>query len=159
MQVVRITEPNPRLAFEVRELFEAEGTPAPGFEEAACYVIFDSSGTVEGAAFVSSADDVSFLRGIVVREASRKKGLGSGLVSHILSQYSRTHEALYLVAVSGRDFFERFGFREIPREKLPKAFAEAAWRGAPADEGAPFMKIDLLRGRACLEGEGRRHDT
>ena len=159
MQVVRITEPNPRLALEVQELFAAEGIPAPPFEEAACFAVFDSHGSVEGAAFVSVADDVVLLRAVVVRTASRKKGLGSALVSHILSQCSRTHEELYLVAAREQGFFERFGFKEVPRENHREASAAAARFGTQADEDAPFMVIDLLRGRENQRSEGRQRDA
>jgi N-acetylglutamate synthase-like GNAT family acetyltransferase len=159
MQVVKITEPNPQIEREIRDLFAAEGFSAPAFEEAACFVVFDSRGAVEGAAFVSSADDACFMHAVVVRADSRKKGLGSALVSHILSQYSGAHEGLYIAVKRARSFFERFGFKEVSRESLPEAIAETVWIGAHANGGAPLLMIDLLRGREILKTEGHRHDV
>jgi GNAT superfamily N-acetyltransferase len=159
MQVVRITEPNPRLEMEVRALCEAEGLPAPPFKEAVCFVLFDSRGSVEGAAFVSAGDDTCFLHALVVRGDSRKKGLGSALVSHILSQYSITHERMFLAPKDARDFFERFGFREVPREQVPEAGEATAWIGEQKAGETPLLVIDLLRGRKVFNIEGEQYDV
>ena len=143
MQVVRIAEPNPQLEMDIRTMLAAEGLGAPPYDEAELFALFDQDGRIEAAAFACFLEDACFLRAVVVREESRKKGLGYALVSHIVNKSFARGVRLYLVAVKARGFFERYGFDEVPRGALPESIAGQRWFGAYAGSEAPVMMITL----------------
>ena len=146
MQVVRIAEPNLRLAMEIRELLAAERLPVPVFTDVDLFAVFDSEGRIEGAAFVDSLEDSCVLGAVVVRRESRKKGLGYTLVSHILCQCSAAHERMFLVSRGAQAYFERFGFRTVSLDGIPERVARSAFVAGCAGEEGPAMVIDLPRG-------------
>jgi len=143
MQVVRISEPNPQLAMEIRELFAAERLEAPVPGPFELFALFDSNGRIEGAASVEVAEDICILRALAIRPGSRKKGLGYALVSHILFHCSGAHERMYLAARGQQVYFERFGFRIASRAEAPAAVARAILFSGCGPAGGPVMVIDL----------------
>jgi N-acetylglutamate synthase-like GNAT family acetyltransferase len=146
MQVVRIVEPNPQLEMDIRSMLAAEGLGAPSCNEAELFALFDPEGRIEAAAFSCFLEDACFLHAVVVREESRKKGLGYALVSHTVSESFARGVRLYLVAVKARGFFERYGFDVVPREALPESIAGEKWFGIYAGSEAPVMMIALPEG-------------
>ena len=141
MQVVRIAEPNPQLEMDIRSMLAAEGLGAPSCDEAELFALFDRDGRIEAAAYACFLEDACFLNAVVVREESRRKGLGYALVSHIVDKSFARGVRLYLIAVKARGFFERYGFDEVPRGALPESIAGEKWFEAWAGPAAPVMMI------------------
>lgn len=146
MQVVRIVEPNPQLEMDIRAMLAAEGLGAPSCDEADLFALFDAGGRIEAAAFSCFLEDACFLHAVVVREESRRKGLGYALVSHIVSQSFARGVRLYLIAIKARGFFERYGFDEVPRGALPGSITGQMWFGVYEGSEAPAMMITLPEG-------------
>jgi amino-acid N-acetyltransferase len=76
-------------------------------------------GIVASAAVHELSPGVSELRSLAVDPRSRGRGLGPGLVRRIARVMQRRGYRLLCVTLRPR-FFERFGFRRIPLDAIPR---------------------------------------
>jgi amino-acid N-acetyltransferase len=86
----------------------------------------------------------ALLRSVAVDARHRSAGLGTELVTRLrLLALEREVDTLALLTESAESWFQRLGFRTVPRERLPAALkASAEFRGAcPAS--ATAMWLDL----------------
>ncbi len=137
--VVKVTELNPQLEMEIRNLLAGMGTSPPRFGGCELFARMDRSGRVLGVACAVEGEGFCHLLFVAVRPDSRRQGTGGMLVNHLLSHYAGTCDAMYLVT-EDEGFFERFGFEAIPRERLPE---EIRFRIEPGGSGSKAMGIEL----------------
>jgi amino-acid N-acetyltransferase len=90
----------------------------------------------------------ALLRSLVVPHAQRSRGLGAALVAHAEQWAARRGvRTLYLLTTTAAGFFERQGYRHIPRHEAPAAIAgtsqfsglcpaSSAFMAKPLDDGA-----------------------
>lgn len=144
-EVLKITAKNPQLEMEVLEIL-GETKLAPRLV-AGCdlFACFDSQGHVEGIACTKVFGEDCLLLLVAVREAVRRKGVGSALVNHVLGYFSGHCERMYALAVGVEGFFDRFGFSRVGRRDLPDAFLEAEEIRALIDQAMVTMVLPLPR--------------
>ena len=84
-------------------------------------VAVEDDGEVVGAVALEVRARRGLLRSVVVDSNHRRSGVGSGLVHGVLSRASELGlRDLYLLTENEAPFFERFGFREVAREEVPR---------------------------------------
>jgi N-acetylglutamate synthase-like GNAT family acetyltransferase len=140
--IVKVTELNPQLEMEIRDLLAGMGTVSPGFDGCELFARMDRSGRVLGVACAVEGDEFCHLLFVAVRPDSRRQGTGSMLVNHMLSHYAGTYDAMYLVT-EDETFFERFGFVRVPRERLPEEIRLRTGRSRPGESDVTAMRIEL----------------
>lgn len=119
VQVLKVTELNPRLGMEVLELLTAEDLIAHWLPDSELFVRLDSNGQLEGAVCVKDFEEDTLTLFVVVKEDMRGEGTGSTLVNHVLGYCASRRDRVYLLAHKELGFFRRFGFRDLPLEELP----------------------------------------
>ncbi len=86
------------------------------------YVYREDQGPILGiAALHIFWEDIGEIRSLVVVPKLQKKGLGSSLVKECLveAQDLGLKRVFVLTSIKHANFFERFGFQKIDKEKLP----------------------------------------
>lgn len=64
--------------------------------------------------------ELAEVRSLIVNEAYRGQGVGSGLVEHALEEGCKLGLKRILALTYAAHFFERLSFAEIPKESLPE---------------------------------------
>ncbi|MBN1164248.1 MAG: GNAT family N-acetyltransferase [Candidatus Krumholzibacteriota bacterium] len=123
--VFKVTELNPRLEMDIRDLVEAAGAGDRWIPGGDLFARFDSEGSALGIAGAREFELDCLIELVVVREDWRGKGIGSGLVNKILGYYAGECERVFALADNYTvDFFARFGFESGRRERLPEAIRD-----------------------------------
>jgi N-acetylglutamate synthase-like GNAT family acetyltransferase len=125
-QVFRITELNPSLEMELGALLESQrldGRFSAGLD---LYGIFDSDGSLAGIAGSKEFETECLLHFVAVKEDERGEGVGTALVSRILSNASGRCDRVWLLAPPGSEmYFERFGFEPATSDTIPDRIRES----------------------------------
>lgn len=86
------------------------------------------------------------LRSVAVRESARRAGLGHQLVDSVAaSARARGLGDLFLLTTTARSFFERRGFRSLPRSEVPTPIAESWEFRVGCPQTAVAMHFELRR--------------
>ena len=84
------------------------------------------------------------LRSVAVAEAERGKGIGIQLVESMLQQAKQTGiKRLVLLTQTAKDFFPRFGFRQISRADAPQSVTSSVEFQGACPVSATVMQLDL----------------
>ena len=133
---------------EIMELLEDGGLPPDGLEgHLPTILVARMRGRVVGSAALELYGSAALLRSVVVRRDLRGTGLGSRLTEAAL-QLSRelgVAEA-YLLTETADLFFPRFGFRNIPRSRVPSSVRSSVEFTSACPAGARAMALDLRGG-------------
>lgn len=85
-------------------------------------------------------DIFGLLRSLVVKDRFKGIGMGSFLVQSALKEAKEKNiDSVYLLTTSAKTFFEKFGFRQIPRENAPKQISGTAEFKDFCPDSAAFM--------------------
>src|SRR4051812_6637654 len=107
----------------IERLLSASGLPLDGFRECLpnTLVARDGANIIGAAALEIYRTDV-LLRSVVVDARYRGTGVGEALVEEafVLAR-SKGATAAYLLTTTAADFFVRFGFEPIDRDRVPAA--------------------------------------
>jgi amino-acid N-acetyltransferase len=97
-----------------------------------------------GIVGVELLGDVALLRSLVVRDESRRSGLGSALARRA-EEYARSKgvRTLYLLTTTAQDFFAARGYRACQRDAAPDAIRSAREFAAICPASAVFMAKQL----------------
>jgi len=131
---------------ELLTLLDECGLPLDGVaEHLGGFLVARDDRALLGVVGLACYGDVGLLRSLAVRDGERGRGLGVKLVQALMDRaQERNIRALYLLTETAENFFPRFGFERIPREKLdPKLGASQELQGACPDT-AVVMRLDLL---------------
>ncbi|MES2304187.1 MAG: arsenic resistance N-acetyltransferase ArsN2 [Gemmatimonadota bacterium] len=103
-------------------LAEAE-LPRDGVAESfGDFFVAESAGEVIGAAGLEIRGRDALLRSVVVAPAAQGHAVGHQLTARAIAEArARGLEKVWLLTISAIGFFPRFGFRQVPREKVPDA--------------------------------------
>lgn len=107
----------------VKKLLYAEGLPEDGVAEALeNFFVFESGGTVRGAAGVELYGAEGLLRSTAVAAGFRGRGIARALVDRVIAHAGGhgCHE-LYLLTENADGFFRRCGFAAVSRDEAPEA--------------------------------------
>ncbi|WP_394003536.1 arsenic resistance N-acetyltransferase ArsN2 [Luteimonas sp. WGS1318] len=110
----------------VEALLLANSLPAADLRGKATATLF---GCIEDAALhgvvgLEIYDHVALLRSLVVPATECGRGLGTALVSHA-EHYAADSgvDTIYLLTTTAAGFFERHGYRHVPRQTAPSVIA------------------------------------
>jgi amino-acid N-acetyltransferase len=85
------------------------------------FVCREDQGPIQGiAALHIFWEDLGEIRSVVVLPEFQKQGIGSLLVDSCLEEARNLGLKQVFVLTAQLDFFQRLGFREVPRDKLPR---------------------------------------
>jgi amino-acid N-acetyltransferase len=129
----------------VEELLQSERLPLEGvadhFEN---YLIAVTAQGVAGAIGLERYGDYALLRSAVVAPEARGRGVGELLTARVLQEATvRGTRHVYLLTTTAADWFERFGFRRIPRNELPAELNASAELSGACPDTAVCMALDL----------------
>jgi amino-acid N-acetyltransferase len=116
-------EAGPALA-DVRRLLEAAGLPTADLTGGSRvrFLASGRAGALEGVVGLEIEGGDALLRSLTVAPAHRGTGLGRQLVA-AAERDAVAHgvQRIYLLTTTAADFFERLGYRRLPREEAPAA--------------------------------------
>ena len=119
-QVFRITELNPKLEMEIAELLRSERLENRHFPGCDLFGIFDSDGSLAGITGSREFKTECLLHFVAVKKDKRGEGIGTALVSRVLSYASDRCDSAWVLAVPGSEvYFERFGFEPATTDRIP----------------------------------------
>ena len=126
----------------VESLLRSSDLPLDGLDDAWGHAVVaeDDSGRVVGVAALERYPEVGLLRSVAVREEARGQSLGRRLVAHMLDHAQHIGlKRLYLLTTTAEDWFERWGFRRVPRSELPEALSASAELSGACPDSATAM--------------------
>jgi N-acetylglutamate synthase-like GNAT family acetyltransferase len=145
-QVYKVTGISPAVEKQIRDLLEAEGLAGRFVREADLFAAFGSDGELDGIAGSAGFETECLLQFVAVRDGARRRGLGSGLVGHVLGYYAgRCRRIWALAPAPAARFFERFGFRASATDRLPPAVRESRSLRAVEIARSAVLEMDLPR--------------
>jgi N-acetylglutamate synthase-like GNAT family acetyltransferase len=125
----------------IAELLRASALPLDGAREHLdAFVIARRGALVAGTAGLEIYGEAALVRSVAVAVQERGRGVARALIASLIALAAqRRVSTLYLLTTTAADYFERLGFRALPRDTAPSALQESAeFRGAcPAS--ATFM--------------------
>lgn len=84
------------------------------------YILAKEDETIIGfGALHFHADDLAEIRSLVVKDGYRGKGVGKGIVQHLVSEGEQLGVKKVFTLTYQKSFFETLAFHEIPKETLP----------------------------------------
>ena len=84
------------------------------------YVIFEDKNNIIGiGALHIYSKDLGEIRSLVVKDDYQKKGIGKNIVLALEKEAKNLHLKQLLTLTYQKEFFEKLGFKEIPKEKVP----------------------------------------
>lgn len=140
--VVKVTELNPQLEMEIRELLADMGKSFARFNDCELFARMEPAGRVVGVACAVSNEEYCHLLFVAVRPDARRQGTGSMIVNHVLSHYAGVCDAMYLLT-EDESFFERFGFARISNDRLPEEIRQRAGGSCAPATPTAAMHIEL----------------
>ena len=130
------------------ELLDDGGLPPDGLEDhLPTILVARLHGRVVGSAALELYGTAALLRSVVVRRDLRGTGLGSRLTEAALrlSREFGVAEA-YLLTETADLFFPRFGFRNIPRSRVPSSVRSSVEFTSACPASSRAMALDLRAG-------------
>jgi amino-acid N-acetyltransferase len=83
------------------------------------------------------------LRSLSVKMGIRGKSVGTNITEYLIDEArERRLNAIYLLTENARGFFEKRGFRDIPRDAIPESL-KASSEFSPAKPNTLAMVLDL----------------
>ena len=129
----------------IEELLQSEQLPTDGLgDHFGNYLVAVTARGVAGAIGLERYGDYGLLRSAVVAVDARGRGVGELLTARVLQDaLARGATHVYLLTTTAADWFERFGFRRIPRAELPAELNASAELSGACPDDAVCMAIDL----------------
>ena len=129
----------------VEELLASEQLPLAGLaDHFGAYLVAVTAQGLAGAIGLERYGDYALLRSAVVAPEARGRGVGALLTARLL-QEARTRgvKHVYLLTTTAADYFERLGFRRIPRTELPAELVASEELSGACPDSAISMTRDL----------------
>jgi len=129
----------------IRRLITAAGLPTDGLTDTHAVFVAARDGHIVGTAALERHGDgdttAYLLRSVAVADGERGSGIGARLVERALRDV-RPGTPVALLTESAADYFRRFGFVRVERDRLPASLtASAELRGAcPASAQAMVLR-------------------
>lgn len=140
---IRPAEPGDRTAVE--DLLADAGLPLEGVAEGLeDFLVAVEGDRVVGAIGLETYEDSGLLRSAVIDPEVRSTGLGSALTEAVIARArSRALRRVFLLTTSAEDFFARFGFHPVERERVPRPIRRSPEFASVCPSHATVMVLDL----------------
>lgn len=133
----------------VETLLREAALPLDGVADAIGHFVVAVDGDrIVGVAGLELRGSEALLRSVAVNEAHRGTALGRRLTTHILAQLPALGvERVWLLTITAPDFFERFGFRRVPRDEVPASLQATVefHHACPASAAVMVRRVAPLR--------------
>jgi len=147
---VTVSQAKGRDVLGIKGLLIEVGLPIEGVDEALENfrgVREGGKGKIIACGGLEVYDDMfAIMRSVAVAESFRGKGIGVRVVKNLLSLARRLRIfAVVLLTENAAEFFEQFGFEEIPREAVGPSFPESlsrswVWSHHPCDNAVVMVR-------------------
>lgn len=126
-------------------LLERDGLPKAGLEAHVATTVVARDGTrIVGCAAVEVYGEDGLLRSVAVDPGHRGRGLGIRLTEAAMAlARARGVGALYLLTETAGDFFPRFGFHAIARDRVAPAVRQSVEFTSACPASAQAMMTEL----------------
>lgn len=126
-------------------LKEADLSTAGVDEHFSNFMVLERDGCVIGTAGLEIYGDVAILRSVAILPEFRRQGMGDGLVRAMINFADRRNiKQIYLFTQTARKFFEKFGFKAIPRECIDERCRSSGEAGL-SPTSATAMALDIRK--------------
>jgi amino-acid N-acetyltransferase len=143
---VRIRDANAGDLDSVLALLNENDLPVDGVSEffGPAYAVAEERNQILGAAGVELFGETGLFRSAVVHESARGRGIGESLTRDRID-WARGQEVidLYLLTTTTENYFPRFGFERVNREKVPPAIAATREFTTLCPSSALVMRLTL----------------
>jgi amino-acid N-acetyltransferase len=146
MALARLRPARPSDLESVLNLLKTEELPPDGVSEgfAEGYVVVECHGRVLGVAGIERQGDFALLRSVVVSKSYRCNGAGGQLVKDRLARAKEMGaKGVYLLTTTAVEYFSRFGFCAVDRERVPKDIRECQEYRVSCPATATVMHLDF----------------
>jgi len=108
------------------------------------FLVLEDAGEIIGTVGMEVYDGAVLLRSLAVIEKFQGKGFGLELYEAIISRAKELHIAqIYLLTETAEKFFNKQGFKKIPRNLVPHAIKQTTEFSALCPQSAACMALFL----------------
>jgi len=116
-------------------------------------VVAEHEGALVGVAGLEIYGDIALTRSVAVAVHQRGQGLGGRLIEALVRQAKeRGIRHLYLLTTTAREYFPRFGFKELSKAAAPTQLQASVEFNGACPASAIFMQLELDKGAGCCGG-------
>ena len=109
------------------------------------YAMFDGDELI-AAGGLEPVADYALLRSVVVKEAYRASGLARSIVEYLISlAEAEGKKAAYLLTETAGSYFQKLGFKPLPRADVPPAIAQTRQFSILCPDTASCLVMPLPR--------------
>jgi len=129
----------------VLELLGRADLPVEGVaEHFRNFLVVRDDASVVGVAGLEPCGEDGLLRSVAVEPAYRGSGVGRALVDGVLELARRLElRSLYLLTTTAREYFQRHGFSDSPRDEAPSAVRDTWEFRSGCPSSSAFMRRSL----------------
>lgn len=130
---------------EFRSLLKASGLPADdlNFQKDLLVGYFEGNILV-GTGGLEVYGDYGLLRSLSVKMGIRGKSVGTNIVEYLIDEArERRLKGIYLLTENAHGFFEKRGFRSIPRDAIPESLKTSSEFSHVCPDSAIAMVLEL----------------
>ncbi|WP_374674875.1 arsenic resistance N-acetyltransferase ArsN2 [Ideonella sp.] len=139
----------------IAALLQAHQLPLEGAREhLSTFLVATEGAALVGCAGVEPHGDMALLRSVAVAPGRQHQGVGGQMVSLVLEEARRRQfRSVFLLTTTAAGYFERLGFRRLPRASAPAALQGSAELQGACPASAQLMALDFPRPAAtALDG-------
>ena len=105
----------------IEDLLTRSGLPLDGVRDALPnFVVAQAGHEIVGVAGLELCCDNALLRSVAVADTHRSHGVGRALVTRVIADAeARGVSAVYLLTTTAGQYFPKFGFRPVTRDRVP----------------------------------------
>ena len=144
---------------EILGLLRDSGLPVVGVDQALDhFIVAHRSDRLVGAVGFEPYGRYALLRSAAVRSSEQGSGVGRALVEQLLGEAERNGvRELYLLTTTAQQWFVRFGFEDVSRDRVPEPVRESVeFNGACPDTAAVMRRQVRAESRGPAIPDDRR---
>jgi amino-acid N-acetyltransferase len=129
---------------EIKTLLEENGLPSKDITGAIQFFIIRKNKQLIAVGGLENCGDDLLLRSIAIAEGHKNKGLGAQITRFLIEQARiNGNKAIYLLTMTAKDYFPRFGFTTIDRSLASKAIKNSSEFTTVCPSSASLMRLKL----------------
>ena len=128
-----------------RSLLKSSSLPADDLNfKKDLLVGYYEDGAMVGTGALEVYGDYALLRSLSVKLGTRGKALGTAITEHLIAEAKkRKLKGIYLLTEKAHGFFQRKGFQDVARDKVPDALQASSEFSHVCSDTAAAMHLDV----------------